>query len=674
MKTRRWWWLGGMLLLLLWLPPHPVAAQTSPASVRFAEVPCVQFLDDVSPDTLAAMQPAACGFLTVPKNYADPNGPTIRLGVVQIYGTASTSNPPLFIAQGGPGGSTIDVYMQVLPSSTFFERRERDLVLFDQRGTYYSEPFLFCEEVFDLTLETLDQELSDEESLALSLAATDDCRMRFTTDGIDLSAFDSVENARDVRSLRDALGYDVIDFYGVSYGTELAQVVMRDHPDILRSVVLDAVVSPVENFLLEVPQSQQRAFDALFAACAAEPACATAFPDLEDMFYIELNRLNDQPARITLRDSDTGESYPALLDGDSFADLIFQMLYSTDFIPLLPLVIDEVRRDSFGVIEMVAALVIFDRTFADGMYLSVVCADDAVDMNPADINLEGVRPELAEGQQESVENFQQACAVWAIEPLTNRMDTLLTSPIPTLLLSGYFDPITPPANAEAVASALPISYHFVNPIGGHGQAFEGGCVDALMTAFLTDPMQAPDGSCLEEQTSVNFITRDDIIALPALFSLLNLEAPATLWMGLLAVAILTLLSIWLVAPLSWLISRIAGREREPLPFSAHLAPWLVALLSLVLVSLLGGLISVIVMLATENDNRLLFGLPSEYGALLALPLVALGLTGGLVWLTVQAWRVPYWGGLRRVYYSLLSGAAVLAVAMLASLGLLRVAG
>ncbi len=674
MKTKLWWWLGGMLLLLLWLPPHSVAAQTSPTKVRFAEVPCVQFLHEVSPDTLAAMQPAVCGFLTVPKNYADPNGPTLRLGVVQIYATATTTNPPLFIAQGGPGGSTIDVYLEVLLSSTFFDRRERDLVLFDQRGTYYSEPFLFCEEVFELTLETLDQKLSDEESLELNLAATDSCRTRFANDGIDLSAFDSVENARDVRSLRDALDYDQIDFYGVSYGTELAQFVMRDHPDIVRSVVLDAVVSPVENFLLEVPQSQQRAFDALFAACAAEPACAAAFPDLEDMFFIELNRLNDQPVLITVRDSDTGERYPMLLDGDKFAGLIFQMLYVTDFIPLIPLVIDEVRRDSFGVIEMVASLVIFDRTFADGMYLSVICASDAVDINPDDINLEGVRPELAEGQRESIEQFQQACAVWAIEPLTNRMDTLLTSPIPTLLLSGYFDPITPPANAEAVASALPTSYHFVNPIGGHGQAFDGGCVDTIMTAFLVDPMQAPNGACLAEQTSVNFITRDDIIALPALFSLINLEAPAILWLGLLAVAILTLLSIWVIAPVRWLISRIRGHAGEPLPFAAHLAPWLVALLSLVLVGLLGGLISVMVMLAVENDNRLLFGLPSEYGALLTLPLVAFGLTVGLVWLVVQAWRVPYWGGLQRVYYSLLSGAAVLAVVMLALLGLLRVTG
>lgn len=672
-RFRAWW--GRLLVLLLAVGIHTssATAQTTPP-VDFEVVDCETLLgSDLLVASLEELEPIECGWLTVPESYSTPDGSTLRLAVVRLFADtpSGTSATPLVFAQGGPGGSTIDTYLQVLPESAVFTRRDRDLILFDQRGTLYSEPYLFCEEVYDLTLETLDDDLADDEASALSREAIAACRDRFVSEGVDLSVFDSVENANDVRALRDALGYGQINLYGVSYGTELAQYVMRDHPDILRSVILDAVVSPAESFLLVAAQSQQRAFDALFAACRSDLRCNAAFPNLEEGFYRDINRLNDEPVFITVTDTDTGTSYPALLDGDSFAGLIFQMLYATDFIPLLPLVIDDASRNEFSVLERIASLVIFDRTFADGMYLSVICASD-MDADPAALDLSGVRPEIAEGEAESLDEFLDTCEVWQIEQLAvgEDLELVLSSDIPTLLLSGAFDPITPPANADVVASGLPNSYHLVNPVGGHGFAFDTACADQIVSDFLADPNTRPDASCLEENPTVDFAVPDDIIRVPSLLALLNVQMPQIAWLGVLGGALLVLLSFWLVEPIGWLI-RVASRTpRAPQPLLGHLAPWLVALLGVLLLVLLIGVAGVVLSLAFDNDNRLLFGLPAAYRPLLLLPLLVAPLALGLLASSVLAWLVPYWSLLRRIYYLLLSGAALLAVAALTALGLL----
>src|SRR5690606_20838751 len=104
---------------------------------------------------------------------------------------------------------------------------DRDLIVFDQRGTGYSEPTLQCQELIDLTYETLDVVLEDEEAFRLDLEASTACRDRLVAQGIDLTAFNTQENAADVRDLRLALGYEEWNLLGISYGTRLGLTVLR---------------------------------------------------------------------------------------------------------------------------------------------------------------------------------------------------------------------------------------------------------------------------------------------------------------------------------------------------------------------------------------------------------------------------------------------------------------
>src|SRR5262249_46716639 len=167
---------------------------------------------------LRAKEPdAVCGYVSVPLRHGDDASPRIRLAVVVIPAPdpAARQPDPLFLAQGGPGGSTISGFGQVLLDDPGKRPTlNRDVVLWDQRGTYFSQPRLLCREMGQLAAGA-DEEKQKE--------AYRRCGERLAKEAGDLSAFNSIENARDIDDVRAALGYDKYNFYGVSYGTELGQ-------------------------------------------------------------------------------------------------------------------------------------------------------------------------------------------------------------------------------------------------------------------------------------------------------------------------------------------------------------------------------------------------------------------------------------------------------------------
>ena len=335
-----------LLPLLLLVMALPVAAQDGIGTFRAAECPF---------ELAAGSATVSCGYVTVPEFHAKPEGSTIELAVAVISSTAASPAPdPLVMAQGGPGGSTLDLFGPTMAEAgglgAFF-LDQRDIVLIEQRGTLYSVPNLVCDEGFDLLVETIDQNLTLEEAIELTNQADFACRERLISEGINLSAYNSLENAADVPVVMDALGYDTFNYYGISYGTMLAQHVMRDYPDRLRSVILDAVVPLNENFVPEVAARADRIFERVFATCQAQQRCSTNFPDLEARFLELVNQLNDSPAVVPLEDPDTGIVYNAVVNGDSVVSLLFNAMYVTPLIPSVPRYMDEMTNGDFTWIE-----------------------------------------------------------------------------------------------------------------------------------------------------------------------------------------------------------------------------------------------------------------------------------------------------------------------------------
>lgn len=610
-----------------------------------------------------------CGWLRVPKRHAQPEGPSIRLAVAIVRSRASDRKPdPLVMLQGGPGGSTIDTYTKILfsPGSRLRDMLDRDIVLFDQRGTLYSEPSLVCREQMDLVARTIEQRLTYEEADRLSLNAAGACRMRLVREGIDLSAFNSIENAADVAALARALGYEKINLYGVSYGTLLAQHVMRDHPDILRSVILDAVVPTSVNYLLEVPRSQDRAYTELFNACAADAGCRAAYPNLEQSLIATIERLNREPARVPITDNKTGRRYNAVLDGDSFASVMFQIMYSSSFIPAIPRIIDDATRNDFRVLAQVIPLIVFDRSFSLGMHYAVICAEDA-DFSLKDARLEGVRPFIARDGQRSLKEYLERCNLWQVNQLDPVVDEPVYSDIPTLVLSGRFDPITPPEFGDVVARTLSRAYVYAFPDTGHAAVGSSACADTMLKAFLDNPLQPPDSSCIAESAGPRFISPETVIFTPITFALATLDANGLTPLGAFAGALILLLSAWIVWPLGWLLRVISGGQAPPPSVGAAIARWLVVLAGATGIVFVVIVLATIVQMAVANDVMIFYGLPRST-AMLALIWTMPALALAVVICTTLSWAHEWWSGIGRAYYSLLALSALGCAAALAWMG------
>ncbi|MCC6147132.1 MAG: alpha/beta fold hydrolase [Anaerolineaceae bacterium] len=663
-----------VLILSMFLIPtsgleiHPaIAANAADAEIpRFEESSCMFDL----PAGVIEGKDIRCGYLIVPEEYKNPAGPSIRVAIAIIPTYQPNPQPdPVVMLQGGPGGSTIYTYTTQLftPGANF--KSNRDIILLEQRGTLYSQPALTCPEIIEETIRTLNQDLTPEENSQLYEQALLTCHNRLIKEGVNLSAFNSLENAADIESLRTALGYKQINLYGVSYGTLLALHTMQYHPQGIRSVILDAVVPTQINFLLESPRSQQRAFDKLFSSCASVEDCDQYYPDLEKIFQDTIKNLQDKPAEITITDFDNGNTYPAKLNGDSFRSAVFQMMYITEIIPLLPKVIYEASDGEFGFLQRILSLLTIDRTMSYGMYYSVLCAEDA-DFSAGDIQVGGLTPASAETEKEGILSFLRTCQQWDVALLSEANDQPVKSSIPTLILNGDFDPITPPAFGQAAAETLKNSYTIIFPTGGHGAAFTSDCANNIMQEFLEDPSKKPDTSCIAEKTSPEFMTPSNTIFLPVIGKLMNLgskEIAAFLIFTAAALFISIAPIIWFVI---WLVRKVTKKLVMPRVWFAVSLRWAVVFNAFLSVLFLGLLTFISFRLALKNELIILYGLPASNKVLFLLPWGMLILTGLMLGGTIFTWVRGYWSIWNRVYFSFVTLAACINIFILGTWGMI----
>src|SRR5262245_46574678 len=303
-----------LLALLLASPTVARAAQAAEGTAtvpRFEPAPCpklqgVEWLAD-----------ATCGYLVVPEDHSRPAGRTIRLMVAKHPARSPEKRPdPVVYLAGGPGDiAPLDINGFI--TADFI--RDRDILVMSQRGTMFSEPALTCAAIDDFARELLHLRFYSEATKRAHLAATEACHGELTATGADLSAYNSTESAADFADLRKVLGIAEWNVYGTSYGTYLAQTLMRDHPDGIRSVVLDSVL-PTTYTVAANWQNARDGFENLFQACAAEPACNAAHPGLEKTFTELVNKLEAEPLNTTVSDPATGKVLEVVLDGGALID------------------------------------------------------------------------------------------------------------------------------------------------------------------------------------------------------------------------------------------------------------------------------------------------------------------------------------------------------------------
>ena len=478
------------VLALLALAP-PLGAQDAAAGVgtRPCRLPGVD-------------QEARCGTLQVWENRETRSGRRIPVNFAVIPargpGRAAGAVAPL---SGGPGSASVEGaggYAWRLAGV----RDTHDILLVDQRGTGGSR-ILPC--ALYGPPEDPQSWLGDfypADRVAACAAAL--------ADSADVARYTTADFADDLDEVRAALGYERLDLLGVSYGTRAAQVYMRRHPERVRSAVLHGSVHTDARMPVYLARDAERAVDGVIAECEAEAACAAAFPNLKASLRAVVDRLSRAPAEVAIMHPLTGEPVTVRLSRELFGEAVRYLLYNGVGAGVVPAVVHQAAR---GDLAPVAEYALYARRNivsggGDGLYLSVTCAEDLPFIEPG----EGAR--LAAGTflgDYRVRHQQAACARWPHRPVDPSFRRPVRSDAPVLFLSGEWDPVTPPSQAEAVAAGLSRYRHVIVPSGAHG--FDGltdgwECTNRLIAAFIRDPDPARlDAGCVDAIRRLPFPTR-----------------------------------------------------------------------------------------------------------------------------------------------------------------------
>jgi len=444
-----------------------------------------------------------CGFVIVPEDHRAPTGPKIKLAVAIFKAKDEIVQPdPIIFLSGGPGEKTIASVAPLADHLAAFNAY-RDLVFFDQRGVGSSEPALECPEFVDGLFDILD-ETNSETIQRTIFEATMACKDRLVTEGYNLAAYTTAQNAADVESIRTALGYGQINLFGGSYGSLLAQAIMRDFPDNIRSVIIDSTVPMEKSLLIDIPTTTVNATLHLLETCATDSACDTAYPDLENVLFDLVEKLNADPLPVELSNPMDGQRYDALMSGDMiFGNLVFY-LYQTPVIPTLPQAIYNVANGDYDLMIQLSSrkLAAYD-ALSRGMQFSVLCTDDLIGRTPEDfLEIRASMPPALAGSTDPDDvieyGFFSICENWPVEEADPTVKQPLISDIPTLILEGEFDPVTPPEYGRMVHEHLSNSYFFEFPTIGHSVTVANECARGVVTDFIENPSIEPDASCRED--------------------------------------------------------------------------------------------------------------------------------------------------------------------------------
>ena len=447
------------LLHRLWREPHrpPKELQLCRASSRRRALNCRA--PRRSPTRAAAISSClriAAGRMAAPSGSWSRNIPA--------RSPEKRADPVVYLA-GGPG-DIAPLEVNGLIAADFI--RDRDILVVSQRGTMFSEPALTCAAIDDFARELLGLRFYSEATKRAHLAATEACHRELAATGADLSAYNSTENAADFADLRKVLGLTTWNVYGTSYGSYLAQTLMRDHPEGIRSVVLDSVLPTTYT----IPGNwwiTRAGFDNLFQACAAETACNAAHPHLEETFTGLVNKLEAEPLTTTVRDPATGKDLKVVLDGGALVDWLRNQNYAVPLLRAAPDLIGGLAAGRPEAIEAIAK----DRVgrapppgpgvpaLGYGLSYGVTCREDYPFATPEDLAAAGREafPDYpASVQSEGVGGWaysNEDCRdVWKVPAAPKAMRQPVASSIPTLLISGSFDTLTSLAGAKAAAANL----------------------------------------------------------------------------------------------------------------------------------------------------------------------------------------------------------------------------
>ena len=599
-----------------------------------------------------------CGLLQVPENREKPDSRFIELHFVKLNSTwddeeeeenedeedsglaPGKRDDPIIYLSGGPGSQAI-YYVGRFKDHEI--RKHRDMYILEQRGVGFSDDF--CPYYSARKPENFDVE-TFEEQLDASINAASNCSANAIAAGVDVSGYNTIENARDVHALRRALGIEKWNVWGISYGTILGQAYIKEDPEGILAIVLDAIVplnARDETKHWRVINWYDRDLKKLDELCQANPGCAKRYPELGQRIRQAAKSVMGDPIVVDVKESEWYPSGKARFFSDIVAFLPFVFFYEQSEYPGMPGLIyawaDAVEKRDETFFKAIAQANEAFGDFSQGMYDAILCLDGyseaQIESGDAD---RAEFPVLAEaiGTAESDRKRALRCHEFGMAPREGNEYDPVETDIPTLLIEGDMDPITPPPLAKAIMPGFSNATYVEFPYAGHGPSRSVECAGDMLNKFFDDPNADPDLSCVDEMEAPDFYTPLYTTRIAPRLLLMAAEDKKSLiapgaWGGLSVLTIVIAFIVLSIAPIGRLIDR-----RKAVPTSgARWSAWLAALLGTAAVATFGAAVAV-----TVDASELLpiFGIVSWawFGAVAGVLAGILGLSA--VILTIRARR------------------------------------
>ena len=458
-----------------------------------------------------------CGTVDVPENQVDDTGPNISLDVYVLPAEGDDPAPdPIVYLQGGPGSQSINSFWTFVAMTEL--RQKREIVIVNQRGTSI-DAWLCPKYELDEAL-LIAGDINVAESNRRIAGAIKDCYAEARENGQDPAQYTNHANAQDFKDIRLALGYDQWNLWGTSYGTALAQELLKVDEDGIRSVVMDSVVPLDTGWAEGIDDHHRVAFEALNKDCQTDVACARRFGDLFELRFEAIKTLSDHPivfdegiGNFEFVDDSIYETYVIGADRDlhlndhDLAGYIFSFLYTDYYSPIIPLLLDRVvARDKLFLDKFIGELVGGKASTDTGVFFSVACRFPMPSKQDVAEEIDRNRDWLNGISQ--VEYMADICAELGLPAVDPGQLELPTSDKPALIITGDRDPVTPKQYAERLAGNLPNSQLVTFADKSHAPGYSM-CGFTLLKDFFDRPFKTKVRNCDRTGSSVAFVS--DII-------------------------------------------------------------------------------------------------------------------------------------------------------------------
>ena len=425
-----------------------------------------------------------CVQMLLPLDWQKPEGKKITVTAVIISALSSHSDSdPIVILAGGPGQAASD--FGEFATSIFRKiHKNKDIILFDLRGTGLSTPLICPQGEEDAEINTSEQR--QQELLKECLASFD----------VDVRHFTSYDQIQDMEAFRTYMGYSQFNFWGGSFGTRIAQHYIHFYPNNVRSAIMDGAISSGHNLIESFPVSSDYALNILFENCKNDKNCNDAFPHFKVDFLKMQKDFSVKNIKISFTDPVSWTAHRLKTSDSIFTNLIRGPLYNAKSQSMLPFVVDQaVNFKNYNpFIALVSGFSSSTNGIAMGSMLSVLCAEDAVKVDKERL-MALSKKSMTRGS--AAKAFIKICKLWPTKKIPEKITQHVKSTVPILVLSGRLDPVTPPHLGQEVADNFINSKHIIAYNNSHISSGYS-CMPAILNKFFADlDVKNIDTKCLD---------------------------------------------------------------------------------------------------------------------------------------------------------------------------------